>query len=281
MDRQPLNSAPAQDFMSSGYQRQPMMSGFEIWSPSPPEASAPPNAEFQISGSEFSQVLDIQLQPGEVVTAEPGSMLYMSSGMGLEADIGGFGQGCKRCCCAGESFFRLHLVNSSSNVSKVGLTPCFPAKIVPIDLAQHSGLIVNRGAFLGALGKNWKINLQAVAGLGIACCGGQGLFMNTLHGEGMAFLNAGGTVMTRQLAAGEQIVVDHHSILAFEKTVQLGIRRSGGCMVCCCAGQGLFNATLTGPGFVMIHTMALNKLKRAVGGTAAGHSSQVNTSGGA
>jgi len=237
--------------------------------------------DFEIIGSDFSQVVEVEARPGQTVTCEPGSMLFMSEGMKMDADVGGLGQGCKRMCCAGESFFRLHLVNQTQEVQKVALTPNFPAKIVPVDLSLHSGMIVNRGAFLGALGTDWKVNLQMAGGLGAGCCAGQGFFMNTLHGTGMAFLNAGGTVMTKTLAEGEQVVVDHHSVLAFERTVTLGIRRAGGCLVCCCAGQGLFNATLTGPGFIMIHSMALQKMKKAVGGGAGGsNGNQANAAGG-
>jgi uncharacterized protein (AIM24 family) len=238
--------------------------GFQIWTPNVlPQASG---STYEIVGNEFSQVVEIDVAPGETVTAEPGSMLYMTPGVAMDADIGGLGQGCKRTCCAGESLFRLHLGNTTGAAQRVALTPSFPAKIVPLDLGRHSGLFFNRGAFLGAIGKNWKINLQRVQGGATCCFGGQGLFINSLHGDGMIFLNAGGTVMEKQLADGEEFVVDHHSVLAFEKTVKLGVRRAGGCMVCCCAQQGLFNATLTGPGFVIIHTMALAKLRRAVGG---------------
>lgn len=250
-----------------------LISGFHIWTPEPlPQAS-----NFEITGSEFSQVLEVAVGPGELVTAEPGTMLYMSSGMALDADIGGVGQGCKRCCCAGESMFRLHLKNEGGQVEKVAVTPSFPAKVVPIDLRSHDGLFFNRGAFLAALGKDWRVDIRQVGSAAICCCGGQGLFLNSLHGNGMVFLNAGGTVLTKVLAPGEEIVVDKHAVLAFEKTVQFGIRRTGGCLVCCCAGQGLFNAVLTGPGFVMVHSMSLARLRSSVKGAG---DSQANSGGG-
>eukprot|EP00930_Biecheleria_cincta_P035996 TRINITY_DN2471_c0_g1_i2.p1 TRINITY_DN2471_c0_g1~~TRINITY_DN2471_c0_g1_i2.p1 ORF type:complete len:284 (+),score=46.90 TRINITY_DN2471_c0_g1_i2:87-938(+) len=267
---QALLAAPAQqDFMANVHPGH----GFEIWQGGPSSAaSAPPGCSHTISGSDFSQVVEITVPPGGTVTAEPGTMLYMDPDMKMGADVGGCGQGCKRCCCAGESFFRLHLKNHGAREQKVALTPKFPAKIVPVELGQHSGMIVNRGAFLGAIGTDWSVNLQMARNASVGLCGGQGIFMNTLHGSGMAFLNAGGTVMTKTLEAGETIVVDHHSILAFSRADMLGVRRTGGCMVCCCAGQGLFNATLTGPGFVMLHSMALAKLKAAVGNQGGGGS---------
>lgn len=250
-------------------------SGFSIWMPAPI-----PQSNFEITGSEFSQVLEVTVGPNEVITSEPGTMLYMSPGMGLDADMGGLGQGCKRCCCAGESMFRLHLKNNTEGFEKVGVTPRFPAKIIPVDLRQHDGLVFNRGAFLAAVGKDWRVDIQQVSSAGVCCFGGQGLFLNTLHGNGMVFLNAGGTVLTKVLAPGEEIIIDKHGLLAFEKTVTMGIRRTGGCMVCCCAGQGLFNTVLTGPGFVMVHSMSLGRLRAAVGAGGQGNNGQANAGGG-
>lgn len=277
---QALLGAPGQDFMAQGHRSQALASGFEIWQGGPDEASAPAASSHIISGSDFSQVVEITVPPGATVTAEPGTMLYMDPDVKMDADVGGCAQGCKRCCCAGESFFRLHLRNHGNREQKVALTPKFPAKIVPVHLGQHDGMVVNRGAFLGAIGTDWSVNLKAATSAGVACCGGQGIIMATLHGSGMAFLNAGGTVMTKTLAPGETIVLDHHSILAFQRADMLGVRRSGGCMVCCCAGQGLFNATLTGPGWFMVHSMALAKLRAAVGNQPGGGSNQPNGGGG-
>merc|ERR1712137_1363077 len=116
-----------------------------------------------------------------------------------------------------------------------------------------------------AFGSNWSIS-KRVRGLRQCVGGGQGLFLNVLQGDGTVFLNAGGTVMTRMLQPGEEIIVDHHSILAVANTVELDVRGVGGFMVCCCAGQGLFNAALRGPGFVMLQTMGQLKMRKAVGG---------------
>eukprot|EP00929_Paragymnodinium_shiwhaense_P098991 TRINITY_DN6054_c0_g1_i1.p1 TRINITY_DN6054_c0_g1~~TRINITY_DN6054_c0_g1_i1.p1 ORF type:complete len:276 (-),score=62.10 TRINITY_DN6054_c0_g1_i1:328-1155(-) len=255
-----------------------LQSGFHITGhPLAPEGQGQLN--YELIGNEYSQIVEITVRPGEVITAEPGTMMYMTPGMGMGADIGGMGQGCKRCCCAGESMFRLHLENKSSADQRVAISPGFPAKIQPVDLRRHSGMVFNRGAFLAALGKNWKVDLRTVTSVGTCCFGGQGLFMNTLHGDGVVFLNAGGTVMTKTLAAGEELIVDHNAVLAFERTVHLDIRRTGSCMVCCCAGQGLFNSVLRGPGFVMVHTMPLAKLRKAIG--SAGQPNNANSSGGA
>lgn len=252
-----------------------IMSGFQIW-----HANAPPSgSQYEIVGSDFSQVVEVQVAPGQTISAEPGTMLFMSPGIKMDADIGGIDQGCKRCCCAGESMFRLKFHNPTASIAKIALTPAFPAKIVPIDISHHDGMVFNRGAFLGALGTDWSVQLKMVGSPGTCCCGGQGLFMNTLHGRNTVFLNAGGTVLTRVLQEGEEIVVDKHAVLAFDRTVQLEIRRTGGFCVCCCAGQGLYNAVLKGPGFVMLHSMALAKLKAAVGTSVPANNGGANAAG--
>jgi uncharacterized protein (AIM24 family) len=173
------------------------------------------------------QVIELPLEPGQTITTEPGTMLYMSSNIELDADTGGLGQACLRCCCAGESFIRLKFKNNSNTDGKVAFTPNFPAMVVPLEGSQHDGLIFNKGAFLGAVGDDWKVDLKMVGSLGVACCAGQGLFMNTLHAKKTFFLNAGGTVLKKVLDQGEELIVDKHSVLAFDRTVQLEIRRAG------------------------------------------------------
>merc|ERR550532_2448971 len=106
------------------------MGQFEMWQPTAP----PPDAHFQITGSEFSQVLDVDIVPGMRITTEPGTMVYMEEGIGLGVDVGGCDQGCKRCCCLCESCFRLHLINNTDGPQKVGLAARQPAKVVPLDL---------------------------------------------------------------------------------------------------------------------------------------------------
>jgi len=236
-----------------------LRSGMVEWSRKPS-----PNSTWQITGSDYSQLLEVEIQPNELVTCEPGTMTYMSPDLETEVDMNGCEQGCKRCCCAGESMFRLHFRNETDEVQQVALSPNFPAQIVPVDLGKYDGMIFNRGAFLAALGSDWSVDIKRVKSAGVVCCGGQGLFMNTLHGSGFVFLNAGGTVLTKQLAEGEELIVDQNSVLAFEKSVDLSVRTVGGCMICCFGGMGLMNSVLTGPGFVMVHTMGMAKLRSSL-----------------
>jgi len=88
------------------------------------------------------------------------------------------------------------------------------------------------------------------------------LVRQTIEGSGLAFLAAMGTVMSKTLGEGETLVVDTHSVVAWEDTVELGIKKSSsGCCGCCCAGEGMFNTTLTGPGTVYFQSMSYGKFK--------------------
>jgi len=254
----PQQNQMNQPFVANG-REVTLKSGLQEW-----VNKAPVNSTYTITGSDYSQLLEVDVHPGEVVTCEPGTMTYMSPELQPDIDMGGCGQGCKRCCCAGESMFRLHFKNETEESQQLGLTPKYPAKVVPIDLAKYDGLIFNKGAFLAALGSDWKVQLKRLRSVGAMCCAGQGLFMSTLHGSGMVFLNAGGTVMTKTLDEDEELVVSQDAVLAFEKSVEIDIRQTGGCFMCCCGGMGLFNAVLTGPGLVMLHTMSMQKMAKLV-----------------
>jgi len=96
------------------------------------------------------------------------------------------------------------------------------------------------------------------------CCGGQGCFRQTLKGNGTAFLAAMGTIMTKELAAGEVMVLDTNSLVAWQDTIKLDIKMTGGFCTCCCGGEGLFNTTVEGPGVVYIQSMSVEKFKAAL-----------------
>lgn len=220
--------------------------------------------QWQVVGDD-SQILECVLNPSDAVTAEPGTMVHMSSG--LAPDIhsgGGCGQACTRSLCAGESFFRVKYQNNTNTLQHIGLTPNFPAKIVPINLNEFGGRVtIKSRAFMCALNCTPNFSYR-FAGAAAGCCGGQGFILNDINGDGMAFLNASGTVLMRNLAAGEELVCDQTSVVAFQSTVGFSIRRAGGCLMCCCGGEGLFNSVLTGPGIVVLQSMPIEKIAAAL-----------------
>jgi len=219
---------------------------------------------FVVVGSEFSEVVEIRIPPQHVLSAEPGTMVHMSRDLHPYVDIGDCMQGCKRCCCAGESCCRLNFRNESTEAQVVAFTANIPGRVVPINLAEYPhGIFFRAGAFLAAVGTDWKVDLE-FTNCSTGCCGGMGFVLNKLTGSGWGFLAAGGTVMQKVLESGESILVDQNSVLAFESTVKFTVTMVGSAGVCCCGGMGLMNAKFTGPGLVIMESMSQKKLVRGL-----------------
>ncbi len=215
----------------------------------------------------------VKLNPNETFTAQPGSLVMMSDCITADTDIGNWKQGCTRLCCAGESLFRLILRNNTSTSLFLSIAPVGPGTIIPIDLRRYSGLTFSSGSFLAAYGTDWEMKVRAVKNVGTLCFGGQGIFLNQLYGNSMAFLTGIGTIEQVTLERNEKIIVDQSNLLAFEKTVDFDVRSFGCSMVCCCGGFGLFQSVLTGPGLVLVHSLPLQKMRKAlkVSGDNGGH----------
>lgn len=236
--------------------------GFKLLGPPPAYSDS---IGWEILGAE-SQMLEVSLKPNSYVSTDPGTMVHMSAG--LKPNIhtaGGCGQACARCCIAGESLLRVKYQNNSPEDQLIGLTPNFPARIIPIDLSKHGGgVTVKSKAFLCAIDHTPTFSYRLAGGPGAACCGGQGLVLNTITGDGTVFLNATGTITMRVLEAGQEMLADGSSVVAFENSVTYDVRRVGGCLMCCCGGEGLFNTVLRGPGMVIIQSMPIEKMARAL-----------------
>ena len=169
---------------------------------------------------------------------------------------GGCGQAFMRCCCVGESFFRLRYANTTDAPVPMAISPPWPAKVLPFDMSTYRALNIQSGSFVGAVSSDITFNVRMAQSVGAACCGGQGLFFNEMTGDGVAFLCGGGAVVEKTLSEGETLVIDTHSILAWEPSVKLSVRTAGGVLMCCCGGEGLFMTEMTGPGklWVSLHS---------------------------
>ena len=122
------------------------------------------------------------------MTCEPGAMVMMSGELKPSVDLGDCEAACRRCCCAGESFFRLVFENKTNSPQFLAIAPPGPGKIIPLPLETWSGVTLSSGVFLGAFGKDWDYRLRLVGNAGTACCGGQGLLLAQLTGTGTAFI---------------------------------------------------------------------------------------------
>jgi len=221
-----------------------------------------PSGSFSIQGNE-SQILHYRLNRGQGLLSESGAMRYLSPGITPEAKMGNF-------CAAfagGESLFRVVYTNESGPEGNlIGVAPPFNANIVPVSLDQYPGLTIKGGAFMCAEDLDLQINTERVKSAGAAMAG-QGLLLHPLTGRGTVFLNAGGTIMIRQLQDGEVLYASTGAVVAFQKSCQFTVEMVGGGLKnMCCGGQGLFNTKLVGPGLVILQSLSLDELKAAIRG---------------
>ena len=216
---------------------------------------APPTDKYEIFGEDM-QILRFRLAPGEKVEAEPGAMVYMSDDVQAGCNMV---QPLKRCmggspCCMGT------FTAPDGEGAYVALTPNRPAKVIPLAIDPSKAIKAKDGAYLastGAVEIDFELNSCANA-----CCSGQGCCNQIIKGDGTAFLGAMGELMMKYVPAGETVVIDSGSVVAWEDTVTLSFKRAGGCCAMCCGGEGLTNTTLEGPGTVYIQSYSYDKFKR-------------------
>jgi uncharacterized protein (TIGR00266 family) len=224
--------------------------------------------DYEIFGDDM-QIVEIELDPGETVIAEAGAMNYMDDGITFEAKMG---DGSKpddgvmgkllnvgKRVLTGESIFITHFTNSGSGKKRVAFSAPYPGKIIPLDMTRLGGeFICQKDAFLcAALGTEIGIALQKKLGAGFF--GGEGFILQRLRGDGMAFVHAGGTVITKQMA-GETLRVDTGCIVAFSSGIDYDIQRAGGLKSMFFGGEGLFLATLRGTGTVLLQSLPFSRL---------------------
>ncbi len=204
------------------------------------------------------QMLNVELEKGETVIAESGRLVYMSDNVGMETRArGGLFESFKR-IFAGESFFLVHF---TSHVGKglVSFGSEFPGKIIPLSLKKGDEIIAQKDAFLCS---EDSINFDATftRKIGAGILGGEGLILIKLKGQGLSFFNVGGEVTMLNLKAGQKIRVDTGNIAMFDSSVEYSVERVKGIKNIIWGGEGLFLATMTGPGRVWIQSMPINEL---------------------
>jgi len=240
--------------------------------PPPPPGPAPSIADqidFEVFGEEM-QFVEITLDPGEAAVAEAGAFFYMDPGIKMETVFGDGSQpqqgimdklvaGAKR-VLTGESLFMTVFSNGAQARQKVSFAAPYPGKIIPIDLRAHNGtLLCQKDAFLCAA-KGISVGIAWNKKIGAGLFGGEGFILQKLEGNGLAFIHAGGTIVARELAAGETLRLDTGCLVAFEPRVGYDIQWVGGFKTALFGGEGLFFATLTGPGRVWLQSLPFSRL---------------------
>ncbi len=215
--------------------------------------------DYTIHGDDL-QLVEVELDPSEGVRAEVGTMAYMEDGIQMQTDTGGgLFQGFKR-LVTGESFFITTFLNNSSRKSRVAFAAPYPGKIVPFDLDEFGGQVLcQKDSFLCAA-RGTEIEVAFTKRLGAGFFGGEGFILQRLSGNGMVFVHAGGTVIRKELQAGETLRVDTGCLVAFSTTVDYDIQFVGGFKNALFGGEGLFLAKMTGPGTVFLQSLPFSRL---------------------
>lgn len=214
--------------------------------------------DYQIFGDDL-QLVEVELDPGEGVRAEVGTMTYMENGIEMQTDTGGLFAGFKR-MVTGESFFITTFLNNGRGKSHVAFAAPYPGKIIPFDLDTFNGQVLcQKDSFLCAA-RGTEIEVAFTKKLGAGFFGGEGFILQRLTGDGMVFVHAGGTIIEKDLAAGETLRVDTGCIVAFSTTVDYDIQFVGGFKNALFGGEGLFFAKMTGPGKVYLQSLPFSRL---------------------
>ena len=230
--------------------------------------------DYKIFGDDM-QYVEVELDPNEATVAEAGGMMYMDDGIEMETIFGdgsgaqqsgvlGALMGAGKRLLTGESLFMTVFHNRSSQKRRVAFGAPYPGKIIAIHLKDLGGeLITQKDSFLAAA-KGVSIGIAFQRKLGVGLFGGEGFIMQRLQGDGWAFVHAGGTLQDRTLAAGEVIRVDTGCIVGFQPTVQYDIQFVGKIKSALFGGEGLFFATLRGPGRIWLQSLPLSRLANRI-----------------
>jgi len=230
--------------------------------------------DYKIYGDDM-QYVEVELDPNEATVAEAGGMMFMDDGIEMETIFGdgsrqqksGFMDalmGAGKRLLTGESLFMTVFFNRTTRRRKVAFGAPYPGKIVPVHLSEIGGVLIAQKDSLLAAAKGVSIGIAFQKRLGVGLFGGEGFIMQKLEGDGWAFVHAGGTLMERTLAPGEVLRVDTGCIVALQPSVNYDIQYVGKIKTALFGGEGLFFATLTGPGKVWLQSLPLSRLANRI-----------------
>jgi uncharacterized protein (TIGR00266 family) len=225
--------------------------------------------DYKIYGDDM-QFVEVELDPMEAAVAEAGGMMYMEDGIQMETIFGDGSQqnsgflgsllGAGKRLLVGESLFMTVFQNRGDGKKHVAFGAPYPGKIIPIHLAEIGGeLLAQKDSFLCAA-KGVSVGIAFTKRFGAGLFGGEGFILERLQGDGFAFIHAGGTIYQRDLLPGEIFRVDTGCIVALQPGVDYNIEMVGGIKSAFFGGEGLFFATLRGPGKIWLQSLPLSRL---------------------
>ena len=263
------------------------VAGMDTWTPlkdvpkfqahlkplAPPPVPAARRADvidYRIEGEDL-QFVEVELDPGESVVAEAGALMYMTAGIQMQTIFGdGSGQqgkgilgallGAGRRVLTGESLFMTVFTAQGGAKERVAFAAPFPGRILAMDLPGLGGeLVCQKDSFLCAA-KGVSISIAFQKKIGVGLFGGEGFIMQRLQGDGLCFVHAGGMLTQMQLGPGETLRVDTGCLVALQPSVSYDVQLVGGVKTALFGGEGLFFATLTGPGHVWLQSLPFSRL---------------------
>ena len=215
--------------------------------------------QYEIKGGNFPVVV-CQLEKGEKMITEKGSMVWMNPVMEMETVGGGLGKMFSK-AFSGESMFQ-NIYTAKAN-GMIAFGSSFPGKIMPLEVAPGKEFVLQKTAFLASeAGVELSIHFNKKIGAGFF--GGEGFIMQKLSGNGIAFVEVDGELVEYTLAPGQQMIIDTGNVLGFEQTVSIDIQQVKGLKNKMLGGEGFFNTVLTGPGKIWLQTMPISNVAGAI-----------------
>jgi uncharacterized protein (TIGR00266 family) len=237
--------------------------------PKPPGQRRSDEIDYEVFGQEM-QYAEVTLDPGEVVIAEAGAMMYMTAGIQMEtvfgdpsAPKGGFWSkvaAAGKRVITGESLFITTFRNAAAKREHVAFAAPYPGKILPLHLDELGGEIICQKESFICAARGTQIGIAFQKKFGVGLFGGEGFIMQRITGDGIALVHAGGTLMRRTLAAGETLRLDTGCLVCMTPSINYDIQLVGGIKNTLFGGEGLFLATLTGPGDVWCQSLPFSRL---------------------
>ncbi|MCK7594850.1 TIGR00266 family protein [Pseudomarimonas salicorniae] len=243
-----------------------------VSSPPPVSQRSADVIDYKIYGEDM-QFVEVELDPGESAVAEAGAMMYKDSVVQMETIFGDgshSGQGgsffdkllgAGKRVITGESLFTTMFSHAGqSGKAKVAFAAPYPGTIIPLSLGNYGGrIIAQKDSFLCAA-RGVSIGIHFQKKVMTALFGGEGFIMQKMEGDGLVFVHAGGTVVERELKAGERIDVDTGCVVAHTQAVDMDVKPVGGVKSMIFGGEGVFLATLTGPGHVWLQSLPFSRM---------------------
>ena len=228
-----------------------------------PSSLAPEPLDYTIQGGNL-QVIRIKLKPGQEIFAEAGKMVYKTANVTWETRMSGntLGEqiwGALKRKVMGESLFLTYFRTNGNG--EVGFAGSYPGHIQPFELKPGETILVQRDGFVCAQ-STVQLNIAFVKKLGAGFFGGEGFILEKLSGPGAVFIHGGGDFVEFNLGTGEVLQVDPGCLVAFDESVVYDIQLAGGIRTAIFGGEGLFLATMTGPGRVIVQSMTLDRMRR-------------------